>query len=80
MNELFGADVRRLLNFRFLKAALKVCLLARVGDDRPRFRFHSLSPEGRRANWHLRQIQLQPRIHLHLPMVIKSMTGSQFRI
>ena len=42
MNELFGANVRWLLNFLFLKAGLKVCLFARVGNDLPCFRLHCL--------------------------------------
>jgi hypothetical protein len=40
MSKLSGADVCRLLNCLFLKARLKVRLLARVPDHRPRLRLH----------------------------------------
>jgi len=35
VNKLAGADVRRLLNFLFFKARFKLCLFARIGDNRP---------------------------------------------
>jgi len=42
MNKLSGADVRRLSNLPFLKARLKVCLFACVGNHFPCFRLHCL--------------------------------------
>jgi len=35
VNKLAGADVRRVLNFLFFKARFKLCLFARIGDNRP---------------------------------------------
>ena len=40
MGKLPGGNMRRLFNRLFLKARFKICLFARVGDDRPCLRLH----------------------------------------
>jgi len=42
MNKLSGADMRWPVNLTLLKAALKVCLFARIGNHRPCLRLHCL--------------------------------------
>jgi hypothetical protein len=44
MNKVSGANVRRLLNLCLLKAGLKGCFFARVGDYLPCFCLHLSSP------------------------------------
>ena len=44
MDKVSGANVRWLLNFFLLKARLKGCFLARIGDHLPCLRLHLPSP------------------------------------